>query len=243
MAAGITVFDLMHIDHQWAPVVGAGCVAVVLTGVGIAVRAGSGNLEEHAIPSPKTSLLNMMLGLVSYFKKLAHDIIGHDSEKYVPIIGSIFLFVLVSNFSGLLPGWAPPTDSLNTNLAMALFVVVLCLIEGLRSNGINFIKHFFMCLPPKGYNVFITLILAAVGLLVFILEMVSFLGVRPASLTYRLWGNMLGDHNLLGVVSMLVPLFLPIAAMALGTLVCIIQALVFSLLTSVYLKLSVAHDH
>jgi len=233
----------MNIEHDLRPVVGSGVVAVALTGLGLMIRGASLKPDDHLVPSPKVSLLNMMLGLVEYFRKLAHDIIGHHSDKFVPVIGAIFLYVLFSNFSGLFPGWLPPTESLYTNSAMAIFVIVFCLAHGLMSNGLDFFKHFFMGLPPKGYNFFITILLTVVGLLVFVLEIVSFFGVKPVSLTYRLWGNMLGDHNLLGVVSTLVPLFLPMIAMALGSLVCIIQALVFSLLTTVYIKLSVSHDH
>jgi len=242
MSEHFTLFDLMGVDEHMHHVVGAGAVAVILTGVGLAVRAKASKVEEHLVPSEKPGLVNIATSIVSYFRNLAESVIGHGGEKYTALIGGIFLFILVSNYSGLIPGWLPPTENLNTNLAMALFVFTLYNILGIKEHGFGYIKQFTGGLPAPGYPMVMTLILSAVAILVFVIETMGH-AFRPLSLSFRLWGNLNGDHILLGTVLDLVPWGLPIIAMTLGLLVGVIQALVFSLLTTVYIKLAVSHDH
>lgn len=242
MSAGHSIFEMMHIEEPMIPVVGSAVVAVALTAVGMLVSAKAKNTDEHLIPARGITVVNVATGIVSYFKNLLDSIIGHGSEKYVPFVGSIFLFILFCNYSGLLPGWLPPTDNLNTNLAMALSVFILYNVLGIKEHGFHYFKQFTGGLPAPGYGIGLTVFLTLIAGLVFVIEMIGHI-FRPASLSLRLLGNMNGDHILLGTVSGLVPLFLPMAAMALGLFVGLIQALVFSLLTTVYIKLAVSHDH
>jgi len=242
MSAGHTFFHMLHIEEQMIPVIGAGTVAVALTGLGLAVRYKLRNPDEHLIPAPGVSLMNISTALGNYFKGLLNSIIGHGSEKYVPFVGSIFLFILLCNYSGFLPGWLPPTESLNTAAAMAVSVFVFYNVLGLKEHGFHYFKQFTGGLPVPGYGIPLTIFLTLVAGLVFIIEMVGHI-FRPVSLSLRLVGNITGDHILLGTVSELVPLVVPMLAMALGLFVGLIQALVFSLLTTVYIKLAVSHDH
>lgn len=242
MAGGANLFHLMHLEEPLVPVVGAAVVAVGLTGFGLAVRASVGNVEKHLVPEKGISLLNLATSFVSYFRNLLDTIVGHGSEKYVPIVGGIFIFILFSNYTGLFPGWLPPTDQLNTNAAMALFVFFFYNGLGLKEHGFHYFKQFTGGLPPAGYSFGLTIVLSLIAGLVFVIETVGHI-FRPASLSLRLWGNMNGDHILLSTVFDLAPWGVPMLALGLGLFVGLIQALVFSLLTTVYIKLAVSHDH
>jgi len=242
MSAGTTIFQLLDVPEKYIPVVGAGAVAVALTGLGLIVKMKAAKAEQNIAPAPGITVINIATSIVSYFKGLLESIVGHHSEKYVPVVGGIFLFIFLSNISGLLPGWLPPTDNLNTNLGMALCVFLFYNYLAIREHGFGYFKHFTGGLPPPGYGGILRLILGVIAGLVVAIEVIGH-AFRPLSLTFRLWGNMNGDHILLGTVSGLIPLILPMAAMALGLFVSLIQALVFSLLTTVYIKLAVSHDH
>jgi F-type H+-transporting ATPase subunit a len=242
VAAGVTLFELLSIDSKMIPSVGAGVVAVALTGVGLVVKSKLKNPENHIVPDPKPGLVNFMMSIVAYFRGLLDTIIGHGSDRYLTIVCGTFLFILFSNYSGLLPGWLPPTESLYTNLAMAGFIFVFYNLLGLKEHGFHYFKQFTGGLPPSGYNIGLTLVLVGIAGLIIVIEVVGHV-FRVASLSLRLFGNMYGDHTLLGTVSGLVPLIVPVGALALGMFVGLIQALVFSLLTTVYIKLAVSHDH
>jgi F-type H+-transporting ATPase subunit a len=160
---------------------------------------------------------------------LVDQVMGHGSQKYVPLIGAIFVYILFNNFFGLVPGVTPATENLNTTLAAGLSVFVLYNAFGLKENGIGYLKHF---LGP----------LIWLAPLMLPIELISHL-VRPASLGLRLMGNMTGDHTVLGIFLNLVPIGVPIIFYVLGMFVCFVQAFVFSLLSMVYISLATAHDH
>lgn len=242
MSAGISIFELLHVPEKYVPVVGAATAAVALTGLGLVVKAKAKQAEKNIVPAPGITVVNLATSIVSYFRNLLDSIVGHHSEKYVPVVGGIFIFILTSNLSGFIPGWHAPTSDINTNLGMALCVFVFYNFLAIKEHGFGYLKHFTGGLPPAGYGVALTIILSLIAALVFVIEVVGH-AFRPLALSFRLWGNLNGDHILLGTVSGLIPLILPMAAMALGLFVSLIQALVFSLLTTVYIKLAVSHDH
>ncbi len=242
MAGGQTFFDMMGVSHHHAHVVGGAVTAVALTGIGLLVRAKASDTEKNIKPSAGISVVNVACSVVAYIKGIVDSIVGHGHDNLIPFIGSIFLFILLNNISGLFPGWLPATDSLNTNAAIAICVFVFYNTLGLKEHGFHYFKQFTGGLPPPGYGAGITIVLALIAGLVFVIETIGHI-FRPLSLSFRLWGNMTGDHILLGTTSGLVPLILPIVAMALGLFVAVVQALVFSLLTTVYIKLAVSHDH
>lgn len=176
------------------------------------------------------SMLNMVRGVLD----------KEDADRFFPLIAGIFLYIFVSNMLGVLPGFAPPTDHVNTNLGMALTVFLVYNISGiLRQGFVPYIKHL---MGP-------VLLLAP---LMFVVEAIGHL-VRPLSLSVRLYGNMFGDHLVLDIfmnklpeiVGPIMGWIIPVIFLALGIFVSLIQAFVFSLLSVMYIALAVEHsdDH
>ena len=242
-AAHNTLLQLVGVPHEYNHVVGAAVVTTVLTAAGFRVRAKLRNLDANILPEPRISLVNLSTTIVGGIRGLLDGMIGHGSDKYIPLIGSIFFFILLSNLSGLIPGFPPPTENINTNFALALVSWVAFLWAGFSEHGVGYIKQFTGGLPPKGYGAGITALLSLIAVLVFALEFFGQVVIRPLSLTLRLWGNINGDHTLISVFNGLVPLLIPCVFLILGILVSLIQAVVFSLLSAVYIKLAVSHDH
>ena len=186
------------------------------------------DLESAIVPSSKFGLLNFFEVILESLVKVMKDIIGEDYKRHVPIVGSLALFILFSNLIGLVPGFVPPTDNLNTTLACGLFVFFYFNWQGIRVNGISHITHLA---NPIGewWGWFLMPFLLPV-------ELIS-LCVRPFSLGIRLAGNMIGDHKVLVAFAGLMPLLIPLPFFVLGLLVSVIQTVVFCLLTCVYISL------
>jgi len=177
-----------------------------------------------------TGFQNFVEAVVETFLKLSEENIGHHWGKtFFPLIGTLFMFILLCNFMGLIPGFASPTSDINTNAAMAIPVFLATHFYGVRAHGLNYIKHF---LGPIWW----------LSPLMFIIEFIGHL-VRPITLSVRLFGNMAAKHIILGVLATLAPLFIPILILGLGTLVSLIQAFVFVLLTTLYLAGAVEEGH
>jgi F-type H+-transporting ATPase subunit a len=157
------------------------------------------------------------------------EIIGPEGKHYFPLIASLFLFILVCNFIGLIPGFDSPTANLNTTLALALVAFSATHYIGIRKHGFGYIKHFF---GP----------IWALAPFMFIIEGISHLA-RVLSLSFRLFGNMIAKHKLLIVLFFLFPYFLQVPILGLGVLVAFIQAGVFTLLTMLYLAGSIEEAH
>ena len=174
-----------------------------------------------------TGFQNFMETIVETFVNLSEENIGHHwGKRLFPLIGTLFMFILLCNIMGLIPGFASPTANINTNAAMAIPVFLATHFYGIRAHGIKYINHF---LGPVRSIVALPLMI-----LMFIIEFIGHL-VRPVTLSVRLFGNMVAKHIILGVLAGLLPLIIPIAILALGTLVSFIQAFVFTLLATLYL--------
>lgn len=182
------------------------------------------------IPESKLTFRNFFEIIAEKLYALTETIIGHhDAPIYFPVVGTLFIFIFASNLIGLIPGLLPPTDNLNTTLALGTFVFLYYNYAGLKAHGVAYLKHFLgpiLWLAP----------------LMLIIELASHI-FRPLSLALRLRGNIMGDHVVLGVFSDLVPYLLPVIFYGLGVFVAFIQAFVFCLMTMVYISLSTAHDH
>lgn len=182
------------------------------------------------VPEARLTYRNFFEIIAESLFRLTESVIGHhDAPTYFPIIGSLFVFIFFSNIVGLIPGILPPTDNLNTTLALGLFVFIYYNFAGIRANGMGYFKQFFgpvLWLAP----------------LMLVIELASHV-FRPLSLALRLRGNIMGDHIVLGVFSSLVPILLPVIFYGLGVFVAFIQAFVFCLMTMVYISLSTSHDH
>ena len=152
-------------------------------------------------------------------------------DRYLPLIGTIACFIFFSNVLALIPGMVPPTSTLKTNVALALTVFFIPHVEGIRAQGIvAYLKHFA---GPIWWLAWIMIPIEIIGHL-----------ARPLSLSMRLMGNMVSDHKVVGVFFFLVPLLVPVPFLILGTMVAVIQTLVFCLLSMVYINMAVAtHDH
>ena len=186
------------------------------------------NIENCLVPSRQMSLINFFEVTLESCMGLMRDIIGPDYKRHVPLIGSLMLFILFSNLLGIVPGFTPPTDSLNTTLACGLVVFVYFNFQGLRVHGIGHITHLA---NPIGewWGWFL-------APLFFPIEVIS-LTVRPFSLGIRLAGNMIGDHKVLFAFASIMPFLLPLPFFALSLLVALIQTAVFCILSCVYISL------
>jgi len=180
------------------------------------------------VPDEKFTLFSLFDTIYEALYNFVASVIPEEPERFLPLIGTLFILIFVSNLWGIIPGMVPPTETLNTNAAMAITVFIAYNYYGFKAHGIKYIKHF---MGPIWW-------LAPIMLVV---ELISNL-VRPVSLSLRLFANMLGDHTALGIFSHLLPAIVPIFFMILGIFVSFIQALVFSILSAIYIALAVAHE-
>jgi F-type H+-transporting ATPase subunit a len=178
---------------------------------------------------------NFMEAIVEAILGLCEENIGHNwARPLFPLIGTIALFILVCNIMGLIPGFASPTSNVNTNAAMAIPVFLATHFLGIREHGFGYIKHF---LGPMRSIAALPLMI-----LMFFIETISHL-VRPLTLTVRLFGNMTGKHYILLVLGIISPAIFPVAILLLGVLVSVLQAFVFTLLSTLYLAGAVEEAH
>ena len=194
-----------------------------------AMRRGG---DEAIVPPAKFSLRNLFEVVGDALWNLTRNIMGEENgRKYLPLIGTLACFIFLSNVLALIPGMVPPTSTLKTNVALALTVFVITHIEGIRAQGIvSYLKHFA---GPIWWLAWIMIPIEIIGHL-----------ARPLSLSMRLMGNMVSDHKVVGVFFFLVPLLVPVPFLILGTMVAVIQTLVFCLLSMVYINMAVAtHEH
>jgi F-type H+-transporting ATPase subunit a len=137
---------------------------------------------------------NVMEVVLEQFIQLIDDVMGPEGRRYLPLIASLGLFILVGNLVGLVPGFAGPTANLNTTAACALIVFFAYHWIGVRKHGaLTYLKHFMGPVP------------FALKPLMFVIELISHLA-RPLSLTLRLFGNMVGGHILLAIIFFLMGL-------------------------------------
>lgn len=223
----VTWIGLLDIPPIWASVVtGLFVMAVLLV---VALRARSAVTAEGAIvPDAGLTPRNLFELLVESIGSLSESIIGHGAKVYVPLLCTFFAFILASNLLGLVPGFSPPTSDFDITFALGVCSFLIFNYYGFKVQGMNYLKHFagpMLALAP----------------LIFLLEIIGVV-VRPASLGLRLFGNMFGDHLVLEIFTDLTKVVVPVVFYFLGTLVSVIQAFVFTLLTMIYIALSVAHD-
>jgi F-type H+-transporting ATPase subunit a len=168
--------------------------------------------------------------LVDGLEKFMVDISGPEGRFFFPFIGTVFLYILVSNLIGLIPGLNSPTANLNTTLSMALCTFVYTHIIGFKFHGAKYIKHF---LGPVWWLAPLMLPIELIGHF-----------ARIMSLSVRLFGNIFGKEMVLSILFGLAGLYLaPLPILFLGILVSFIQALVFMLLSIMYFVGSMEHAH
>jgi F-type H+-transporting ATPase subunit a len=167
------------------------------------------------------------------------SVIGPAGKPYVPLCGTIFIFILCMNLSGLIPFYKSPIAlNINVPLSLALCVFVFVHYHGIRQNGIvGYIKHYIEPLPWY---------MAPITILLVVIHLIGELA-KPLTLTLRLFGNITGEDVVIAALVILglglpfLPLPLQILFFPLGLLFSFIQALVFTILTSVYILLLMGH--
>lgn len=182
-----------------------------------------------------SGIQNLMEVFCDFFMQTSKGSIGHHyGEKFYPLLGTIFLYILVCNIFGLMPGFESPTSNINMTASMAVPVFFIYQFYGIKIHGFSYIKHFLG--PIRS--------VAAIPFMIFmfILEVIGHL-VRPVTLSVRLFGNMMAKHLLLIILGILAPWIIPVAILGLGTLISFIQAYVFMLLTALYLAGAVEEAH
>lgn len=216
--------------HSFEPIIASGLVMLVILFVARSLRADFDDLDKSVVPESGLTLRTFMEAFVGYFYDLAKSAMDADrAKKYFPVIGAAALFVFCSNVLALVPGMPVPTSSLNVTLGCGMIVFILFNIYGVMAQGpVKYLKHMG---GPIWY----------MFPLIFAIEVVS-LCVRPLTLALRLMINMSVDHLLLGIGLSLLPLLLPIPLMMLGIIVVLVQTLVFTLLTAIYIGLATEHE-
>ena len=168
---------------------------------------------------------------VAGLKSLLRDVIGHDGDKFLYIIGGFAVFIFISNMFGLFYFLAPPTSNPNTTFALSISSFLYFNYQGIRAQGVlHYLKHFagpVWWLAP----------------LMFLIEMVGNFA-RMLSLSMRLFGNIFGEHTATGIFMGLVPIIAPMPMMALGIFGAFLQTFIFIMLTMVYISgATAAEEH
>jgi F-type H+-transporting ATPase subunit a len=204
--------------------------------------------DTAVLPPRRFGLRAMCEGLGDIVFGLLEGVMGEKSaRKFLPFLGSFFVFILFSNLISLVPGFRAPTDTLKTNIGLALLVFFATHILGFREHGIRYLEQFTGHLPRaslhhlKEGQIFEGTVLMALVPVMFVIELISHL-IRPATLSIRLMANMFADHAVVGVFLVFAPFIVPVPLMLLGVLVSVVQALVFTLMSATYISLAIAHE-
>ncbi len=196
---------------------------VVIGLIVLAALISTSNVQR--IPS---GMQNFMEYVLEFVRSLTRDQIGEKEYRpWVPFVGTLFLFIFVSNWSGALVPWklielpsgelAAPTSDINTTVALALLTSIAYFYAGISKKGLGYFAGYAQPVP----------------------FMVPFKIIedftKPLSLSFRLFGNILADELVVGVLVLLVPLFIPLPLMVLGLFLSAIQALIFATLAANYI--------
>ncbi|MFA6237220.1 MAG: F0F1 ATP synthase subunit A [Bacteriovorax sp.] len=218
--------------HHYEHILTFALVGLLVLVAGFIYRSKTADLDAASVPERGISFRNITEMYGSFILTQCRAVLGEkEGPKYFSFVATIFILIFLSNAIGLIPGFLPPTESINTTLALGVFSFLYFNIKGCKEVGtLNYLKHFA---GPLWY----------MAVLIFPIEIIS-ICIRPVSLALRLYGNMYGDHMVLGTFSHLVPVGVPVVFMLLGLLVSFIQAYVFIMLSMVYVSLATAHqDH
>ncbi|KAI4297898.1 hypothetical protein L6164_037758 [Bauhinia variegata] len=201
-------------------------IAILLVSAVIAAR------NPQTVPTDSQNFFEYVLEFIRYVSKTQ---IGEEYGPWVPFIGTMFLFIFVSNWSGALLPWkiiqlphgelAAPTNDINTTVALALLTSIAYFYAGLSKKGLGYFGKYIQPTP--------------ILLPINILEDFT----KPLSLSFRLFGNILADELVVVVLVSLVPLVVPIPVMFLGLFTSGIQALIFATLAAAYIGESMEGHH
>ena len=216
---------LKHLPPQ---VSNAIIVSVVLLAIVVAGYRRLRKTEDEMVPEANLTARTFVEVLVEALSGLVENTMGSRGPEFMLIIGTLALFILFNNLSGLVPGFLPATDNVNTTFACSLTVFVLTHVYGVREHGIKYLKHF---VGPFWW----------LAILFVPIELIGHLA-RPLSLGLRLFGNITGDHLVTAIFFSLVPLLVPLPVMFLGLFVAFVQTFVFILLSMAYFSGAIAPE-
>jgi alternate F1F0 ATPase, F0 subunit A len=156
--------------------------------------------------------------VISTIRREIREMTKKGADNYVPLIGTLFLFICLSNVLAIIPGYVPPTASLMTTAALALCVFVAVPFYGISRNGLlHYLKEYFQ--PTFIFFPF------------HVMGEIS----RTLALTVRLFGNIMSHEKVIGILLSVTPLLFPVIMQALGLLIGVIQAYIFAILSMVYI--------
>jgi F-type H+-transporting ATPase subunit a len=228
MEHGFTWFGL--INPAIDTLATASLVAVLLVSFALAVHRQLVRVEAAVQPEDGVTSRNFAEMFTESMLGLAESVLGHHgAERWVPLLASFFIFILVSNLLGLVPGFVPPTSVFNVTLALGLVSFVAYNVAGFREHGPKYVKQFFGPL----------LLLAP---LMLVVELFSH-AFRPISLGIRLFANMFADHQVVSIFTDKTKFGVPVLFYFLGAFVCVVQAFVFTMLSAIYIALASSHEH
>ena len=197
--------------------------------LGFLARRALQNKKKAYIPEGKFNIKGFFELFVEQISQLSDSIVGLSGRPMVPLFCFFFLFIWIQNLLGLIPGFLPSSQNINTTMALGVFSFLSYNYYGFKEHGLAYLKQF---LGP---------VLFLAPLFVFI-ELLSHV-FRSVSLGFRLFGNMMGDHIVISIFLDMAPFFIPVIFYFLGLFVCTLQAFVFTILSMVYVSLAISHDH
>ena len=215
---GIKVPDPLHAVPDYV-------VMVLVVAVLLIVLLGLASRKPVLVPGGRQNIAEM---IVQMFEGLIVDTVGPEGRKYVPVVGTVGLFVFGCNMIGLVPGFMSPTSKLNVTLGCALVVFFYYHAQGVKAQGLKYFKHFMGPIP-------------ALAPLMIPIEIISHFS-RPVSLSMRLFGNIFAEELLIVIMASIIPFFLPLPFMAVAIFTSLIQSFVFVLLSCIYISGAVAHE-
>ena len=237
----MNIFSFLEDQIPWV-VQAALLSGALLLLVGFAVRRQIAAAGGGVVPDEGVTLRNVFEVMIDALANMARDTMGDEWRRYFPIVGTIFVFILVSNLMGLVPGLKGSTSDINTTAAWAIISFAVYNYVGIKTHGMWYINQF---LGPSFFETTIMGKRIHVRLLApvfFVLEVPLHLA-RILTLSLRLLANMFADHTVVGVWLGLVPVVIPAIFMGLGVLVACLQAFVFSLLTMIYIGSALEEAH
>ena len=203
-------------------------VLMIVATVGIWLLRGKLSVDR---PSKGQQLLEVV---VEQIRDLLDQVIGPYGRRYLPVIGTFAVFILIGNVMGQIPGLGAPTESINVTGALGATSFLYYMAMGFRQQGVGYLKHFLGGLTGA--------LAFAIGWLIFVVEIISNC-VRPVTLSLRLFVNMYADEQIgHAFLHDLIAPILPIFTIVLGLFVAFVQTFIFIMLSMVYLSETVPHE-
>lgn len=196
----------------------------VLTSFGLtAILGGLAYLVQRRLTVQPGRVQALVELLVTTLQDQIGDVIHEAPQRYVPFLGTLFIYLLCANSLAAVPGLTPPTDRIETTSALALLVFASVYVYGIRAHGfLGYLKHFFSPSP-----------------LLFPIHVLSEI-TRTFALAMRLLGNIMSHGVVLGVVVSVAGLLVPVPLIAFGLFTGAVQAYIFTVLSTVYIAAAVA---